>query len=290
MLRYASRCCHCATALPVGTTAVWDSANKKARCLSCAIPRQVAGEVPSSEKIAVDFGTAGASAQRMYDRKEAKRRAHLRANWWVIALTALVGAAVGGWFGHRIHSSIALLAVIGAFFPLSKLLSRPQHIAAWRIGAAGEQQVGRMLDGLRREGVFAIHDRRVPRSTANIDHIVVSPAGIFVIDAKNVAGKVVATRSGLRVAGRRQDKMVEGVQRQVAVVREVLADQSLDPTVFRGVLCFTKAELPFFKPSPGGVKLCYPRGLRKGLREAGPLSAAQVQELAELIATRLRPA
>jgi hypothetical protein len=264
---------------------LWDAGSKKARCLSCAIPSQ---KVAEAVVVAPpDYGTAGASAQRMYDRKEARRRAHLRANRWAIALLAVLGAAAGAWLGAKTDSNVALYAAIGAFLPVAKLVARPQHIAAWRTGAVGEQQVGRMLDGLRGEGIYSVHDRRVPGRRTNIDHIAVCPAGVFVIDTKNVAGTVVAGRTRLKVAGRHQDKMITGVQGQVAVVREVLVDQGLDATQIRGVLCFTRADLPWFRPSPGGILLHYPRGLRKELRRPGPLAPQQVTAIADLLAKRL---
>jgi len=292
ILRYATTCRECQAALPPRSRAVWDRVSKTARCVTCSAPAQQVA--PAVERLLqpdpVDFGTAGASAQRLFEQKERRRRAQLRARWWVLAVTALVGALVGGWLGHKTQSSVALFVVVGAFLPVAKLVARPQHIAAWRTGAVGEQQVGRMLDGLRDEGVVPIHDRRVPNRRTNIDHIAVSPAGVFVIDTKNVAGRVSAGRNGLRVAGRRQDKMITGAQSQVAVVREALSQQGLDPTMVRGVLCFTKADLPWIRPSPGGVLLHYPRGLRKELRQKGVLAPERVQSIAELLARRLPPA
>ena len=38
--------------------------------------------------------------------------------------------------------------------------------------------------------VVLLHDRRIPRSRANIDHIAVAPSGVTVVDAKAVKGKV----------------------------------------------------------------------------------------------------
>lgn len=280
-LRYATSCRACGVALSARTRAVWNRQTKTARCLACAVPAQ-AGP-PRAEAVAPqhvpDFGIAGASAQRLFDKQEARRRERLRRSWWMLAIMAIVGAAAGGFIAHRVGFNAGLGAVIGAGLPVLDLLKRPQHIDAWRSGAAGERAVGEMLDKLRTEGVVAVHDRRVPGRRTNIDHIAVSPAGIFVIDTKNVAGR-------LR-PGARQNKMVAGVQAQVAVVREALADQALDPAVIRGVLCFTRADLPWFRPSPGGVQLHYPRGLRKELRQSGSLPPSRVMELADLLARRL---
>jgi hypothetical protein len=41
------------------------------------------------------------------------------------------------------------------------------------------------------ERVFVLHDRRIPRTRANIDHIAVTRSGaVWAIDAKNYRGKV----------------------------------------------------------------------------------------------------
>jgi hypothetical protein len=168
-----------------------------------------------------------------------------------------------------------------------KFLATPQHIDAWRSGAAGERAVGARLDKLRTAGVLTLHDRRVPGRRTNIDHIAVSPAGVYVIDTKNVAGKVTVTRGGLRVAGRRRDEMVTGVQTQIAVVREALDDQALSPHAIRGVLCFTRADLPWLRAAPGGVNLLTPRVLSRTLRKSGPLSPEHVRQVATVLAQRL---
>jgi Nuclease-related domain len=63
-----------------------------------------------------------------------------------------------------------------------------------------------------------LHDRRIPGSRANIDHIVVAPCGVFVIDAKNYKGRVekrdrggfFSTDCRLYVGGRDKTPLVAG--------------------------------------------------------------------------------
>lgn len=40
------------------------------------------------------------------------------------------------------------------------------------------------------EGVIALHDRRVPGTKGNIDHLAVGPGGVYIVDAKRYEGKV----------------------------------------------------------------------------------------------------
>jgi hypothetical protein len=279
--------------LPARSRAIWDRASKTATCIACSLPAQA--DPPAIEQLepvaAVDFGIAGASAQRLFDAKESRRKERLRRNWWVLAIMAVACGTFAGVVAHKLHTSVALWAVVGAALPVLDLIRRPQHIDAWRSGAAGERAVGKMLDGLRAQGVVAIHDRRVPGRRTNIDHIAVAPPGVFVIDTKNVVGKVAASRSGLRVAGRRQDKMLDGVAGQVAVVQGVLDQAGTAPVAVRGVLCFTKADLPWLRPQPRGIALLYPRGLRRVLTKGDlVLTRDQVNALATVLATKLPPA
>lgn len=107
-----------------------------------------------SSNSGVFAGTAGASAQRQHDRPKTAREKRIRE----------AHPRVGG----------ILLA----------LSDDPQSTKAWATGARGEEQLGRRLDGLAERGVRVLHDRRIPGTRANIDHIAVSSSGVFVIDAK----------------------------------------------------------------------------------------------------------
>jgi hypothetical protein len=84
---------------------------------------------------------------------------------------------------------------------------------------------------LREQGIAVLHDRRIPGSRANIDHLVVSQAGVFVIDTKHYKGRVEQRDLGgwlksdlrLYVGSRDRTKLVEGMKPQVEAVRRALA-------------------------------------------------------------------
>lgn len=52
-------------------------------------------------------------------------------------------------------------------------------------GGYGEELTARYLNPLSGDGWWVLHDLAVPASDANIDHIVVGPPGIFVVDSKH---------------------------------------------------------------------------------------------------------
>ncbi|WP_460829483.1 nuclease-related domain-containing protein [Nocardioides hungaricus] len=69
------------------------------------------------------------------------------------------------------------------------LAEERQSTKAWATGAVGEERLGARLDSLVSESVAVLHDRRIPGSKANIDHIAITAAGIWVIDAKRYKGR-----------------------------------------------------------------------------------------------------
>jgi hypothetical protein len=76
-------------------------------------------------------------------------------------------------------------------------------------GADGEQRTAEVLARLGRDWVV-FHDLRWPgRYRANIDHVVIGPTGVYVIDSKNWSGDVRVTDT-LRQNGHRRDNAISG--------------------------------------------------------------------------------
>jgi hypothetical protein len=113
----------------------------------------------ATEAAPIDGGTAGASAQREHDRRVAKRE-----------------AATRGRFGNRLGGIVLALT------------DEPQSTRAWAKGARGEKELDAALAGV--PDVVVLNDRRVPGTRGNIDHLVVAPAGLFVVDAKRYQGSL----------------------------------------------------------------------------------------------------
>ncbi len=165
----------------------------------------------------------------------------------------------------------------------------PFTIEAWERGALGEQRVGALLERLRPIGAVPLHDRRIPGSQANIDHVVVAPSGIWIVDSKNYRGRI--ERRGRRsdprlfVRGRDRTNLVEGMAKQYDAVR--CAMTNADVPIHR-VLCFTGAEWPFFaKPfALDGIWITWPKALVESIRRASA-HGLQVSDISTELATRL---
>jgi hypothetical protein len=102
---------------------------------------------------------------------------------------------------HRLDGwSLATGAALatGMLFVIVVRDESPQHIQNWRRGAQGERKTERVLRPLERWGWTVEHD--VQRGgRANLDHVVIGPAGVFLIETKNLAGTI-TVEDGVLVA------------------------------------------------------------------------------------------
>jgi hypothetical protein len=259
-LRYAAVCSGCGRELAPGTEAIWDRAARTATCAGCTAKP-------------FERGTAGASSLRRYAGLHEAREAHAKER-----------------FGR----------LSGVYL---RVTSEPQSTLAWAQGGQGEKRVGAFLETLHDdETIVVLHDRRIPRSRANIDHLAVTANGVFVIDAKNYAGKVRRIDKGgwfssdprLYVGRRDCTKLVAGMAKQVAAVREALGEPTIAEFELRitPVVCFVAAEWSLFaKPLRfGSVWVEWSKSLGERLTTPGPLSPEHVQTLAKRVASALPPA
>ena len=148
---------------------------------------------------------------------------------------------------------------------------------SWKKGAIGEEYAGVVIESLCTEyGFKFLHDRKIPRSSANIDHILITNRGVFVIDTKNYEGTVRVRESGglltpltqtLFVGNRNQTKLVLGVKKQVELVVNATSQLSFKVPVF-GVLAFYNADWPiFFKPKKVDGILINSKGIEASILE-----------------------
>jgi hypothetical protein len=149
-------------------------------------------------------GRPGGSAHTQWRRsRAAERAAWTRTLPWRVAAILVIGAG-GGVLGNqlapRLGLVVAALTVAAASWGLR---FRPSAAAvAWRRGSAGERRTARLLGPLERHGWAVLHDLAVPGSAANIDHLVIGPGGVFVIDSKQYRGRVALDGSGRLWHGR----------------------------------------------------------------------------------------
>jgi hypothetical protein len=86
-----------------------------------------------------------------------------------------------------------------------------------------------------------LNDVRWPgRRYANIDHVVVGPTGVYIIDSKLWAGTITVVNDVLRVNGYKRETVVAGVADSAIAVAEQVP--GLDPFIVKPVLCFVRDQ------------------------------------------------
>ncbi|UUL76666.1 NERD domain-containing protein [Pseudarthrobacter sp. Fe7] len=108
---------------------------------------------------------------------------------------------------------------------LKRRLDQAEHSSrAWDAGAVGERLVADKLSELVPRGWYVLHDVHWPgRPKANLDHVVVGPGGVVVVDSKDWTGEV-RVASGVLWQGRyARTQAVEGALAQCAAVASVLS-------------------------------------------------------------------
>lgn len=94
--------------------------------------------------------------------------------------------------------------------------------------------MARALDELP-DGWVVLHDLAWPgRPKANIDHVVIGPGGIFVVDAKNWTGTIEVRDQVLRQNGRQREQTVSSAAEAAIALQRTLPVSHL----CMGVLCF----------------------------------------------------
>lgn len=237
-LRFDGTCAACGGQMQRGTRGLYNSAARTVRHIDCE--RALSG-------------VAGASALREYERRTARDQARVAAQKQRITDD----------YGSGFIGKVATLLAVD---------DRPRRSTeVWKQGAVGEERVAEFLDGLREVGVVSLHDRRIPGSKINIDHIAVTPWGVWVIDAKRYLNKRpemvleggflgIGATEHLVVGRRKKDELIDGVLGQAARVRSIVPEVPV-----RAALAFVEAEWPLI----GGdftvrdVSVVWPRRLSK---------------------------
>jgi hypothetical protein len=138
----------------------------------------------------------------------------------LVAVAALTGAAPL-WFG----AGLALGGSLGMI-----MLARddpPPDVANWGLGASGERRTGEALAALEAEGWQVEHDRELSRG-GNLDHLVVGPNGIFVVETKSIRGRAAIEDGMLAVHARDDDETVwrhRGLRGRLIAISATLANE-----------------------------------------------------------------
>ena len=232
-------------------------------------------------------GCPGRSARAAYRR----RRALELAAWthtlaWRAPLVAVAGLAGDVLAAQAGLGQAGLLGLAGAVLVGWRLRFRPSEQArTWQRGARGECHTARLLRPFTREGYVVFHDLVMPDSPANVDHLVIGPTGVFVIDSKQWTGSVHHSADGLVWHNHyRLDRTLDTVRWEAETVGRLLGTRAA------GLLCVHGAHVQGGGLDAQGVAIVPGCLLRSALGYDRVLSDADIDLLATTAWTSLRPA
>jgi hypothetical protein len=237
-------------------------------------------------RMRASVGRPGGSAQdRWREMRAAEWAAWTRTLPWRVAAILGIGAAgglLGSLLGPRLGLALGVLVALAAGWGLR---FRPSPDArAWRRGAVGERRTARLLAGLERHGWAVLHDLAVAGSRANLDHLVIGPAGVFVIDSKQYCGRLRLDPSGRLWHGRYP---LAPTLRAVSFEADQAALVLTDPdVVVVPIVAVHGAQVPWGKVVMDGVPVVAARRLPSMLRQLptvlGPERIAGLADQARL--------
>ncbi len=152
------------------------------------------------DRMAQVFGTSGRNATEQSHQRT--KRLLVTGFVGIAALAVLGGYALGAAFPIRgfvlswvliINALLGLLIWLIGKWATDKIDTIDRERISWRKGAVGEALVAATLTEL--PGNFVVVND-VSNRFGNIDHVVIGPTGVYMIDAKNWTGSVKADAQG----------------------------------------------------------------------------------------------
>jgi hypothetical protein len=191
----------------------------------------------------------------------------VRKNFAKATLSAIVFAAVFALLIYRILSTfqVGVLEEVGLVFLIIPLVVfyfylRKYHI--YRGGWVGEKQVSNLLTHSLDDDYYLLNDLYLGKGSGDIDHIVLGPNGIFVLETKNWSGPISISGDEWERVGKRNflGSPSRQVKRNTAKIKQIIENnqnlRSLDIWV-EGLVVLTNnhATLQISNPTVPILKL-----------------------------------
>lgn len=160
----------------------------------------------------------------------------------------------------------------------------------WDKGAEGERRTAAVLSGLAARGYVVLDDLAIPGSNANIDHVVIGPTGVVVVETKAYTGRLNVNGGVLWHGKYPLCRELGAAQFEADKVRDVVASTGWTVMV-RNLMCIHGVDVP---ADPAGslapIELCGPLNLLARIEAAQELlSPAHVSHLVSVVEQALPP-
>jgi hypothetical protein len=216
---------------------------------------------PLSSRFAQVYGSAGEAPRVL---------GLLRAFWPLLVVCFLIGYLIRAWLPVPVLtvSQIGLLFFLVAVVTAVLLAWGDRRLGNFIKGAKGEEWVAHELAFLSSEYTI-FNGLRLGGGKQNFDHIIVGPAGVFVVETKNWKGSV-EFRDGRLYAGGKEPSRppLKQVKAATAELAACIDEAGCGGIPVHAVLCFLGTQLPEEIMNVNGVVVCAGQRLVDVLQES----------------------
>jgi hypothetical protein len=162
-----------------------------------------------------------------------------------ILMVSIAGLEWAKWYlktppAPWLYSFIAFLTIA---YSVLKIINAKSKLKPLKQGRDGEKAVGQYLEKLRERGAQVFHD--IPSKGFNLDHVVVTQTGIYVIETKTYSkpekgkAKIVFDGESLQINGKfRNDKPIVQVKAASNWLSEILVESTGKKFTIKPVVVF----------------------------------------------------
>lgn len=245
--------------------------------------------VPKDEKF------TGASPQNLYETFwYAGRKNRIRVRAAITVAGFVAGNLVGARLGLNMFATGFWLAVLAGGTDLFIAWRLHERTAVWRGKRRGEVRTGRLLRlGLRRHGYRVMDGRAVP-GEASIDHLVIGPGGVWIVDNEAWSPDTLIAKYGERLFFDEKfgTSVAKGLISAAGSMAAVLSKETGIEVTIAPILAVHGGKI---KARGGvlhgeGLTVAYPRRVARWIRSHGAekFTEDQVELLARTAARILR--
>ncbi|WP_372807268.1 nuclease-related domain-containing protein [Pontiella sp.] len=200
----------------------------------------------------------------------------LRAFWPLLVICFFTGYLLRAWFPRPQLgvSAVGVLFFLVAVAAAILLAWGDKRLGNFLKGAKGEEWVAHELAFLSSE-YTVFNGLRLGGGKQNFDHIIVGPAGVFVVETKNWKGSVEFHDGKLFAGGKEPSRPpLKQVKAAAAELVAFIDDAGCGDLPIHSVLCFLGTKLPQEIMNVNGVVVCAGTRLVEVLQEtfADPVS------------------
>jgi hypothetical protein len=169
---------------------------------------------------------------------------------------------------------------------LARLFDMRTEERAWRIGAVGERAVAEQLARLGPEW-RVLHAVRVGTQGADIDHVVIGPAGVFTVNAKHHPNASIWVGGNTFMVNGQRVPYIRSSRHEARRASRLLTEQTGFPVPVSGVIAVMGAQRGYTvkqQPEDGAVVVVQRRRISRHLRRLpshlGPREVEAIFEVA----------